>query len=275
MTTQSLSLDDGVPDIKNRVPIVQIQELPLCSPSTEKGQNLPHGVVEIVGKTSDCIATVDSTKILLDGLALKRPQSGGQTHQQQQRPGAKRRSSSMGSFDTGEMDEDCGFIHQQFLMALHKTRSVDNSGSHSARAQKARRDEEHSNLSARRHESPEGPAAASLSLHGHLPPRDWLSRSQTLESVLSRPSGVIGPLTPPEDIDAFKWESPLRTEAADGVRQVPTAPESQSQSSGYGLQRTSSSSRPSEIQMPEPSGLTGGDSNRPNWLGRACQKLGG
>ncbi|ETI25594.1 hypothetical protein G647_02368 [Cladophialophora carrionii CBS 160.54] len=271
MTTQPLSLDDGLPAISKRLPVVQVQELPLCTPIREQGDEITYGVVEVVGKSVDGLD--ESSKIMLMGMGLKRPYSGGEHDGHRiSRPEIRRRSSSIGSPEGVKMDHQDHDSQEQLFVRLHKTRSVDTAKSFEVKIEKDKQ------RASRRDLVRNGPLpseqAALPSLLGPLPPRGWYHPSQFLGQALNGPCGIVAPLTPPDDLDSFKWESPFHTQFAEAIRTVPNVEQSRRQGQGQHNQtRTSSTSRPSEIQMPEPSDMAGGDSSRPNWLGRACQKL--
>ena len=275
MTTQPLSLDDGLPIIPKRVPIVQIQELPLCSPMGENGEEFTHGVVEVVGKSSD--GFINNSRFMLEGINLKRPYSGGHDRRSGSRPEVRRWSSSLGSPEGITTGHETSSIQVEVVAELRKTMSVDNAGSLAVRLGKnpSRSCDRGRDNTMNDHPSSSEQSAAPVSLLGPLPPRGWFSPSQLLGQVLNGPTGVVAPLTPPEDLDPFKWESLSQVQAVEGILTASSVEQSQSQGQNSSRNRTSSASRPSEIQMPEPSDMAAaGDSSTPNWLGRACQRLG-
>ncbi|KAJ9610342.1 hypothetical protein H2200_005119 [Cladophialophora chaetospira] len=271
MTTQPILLEDGLPTISKRAPIVQIQELPLCSPVGEKCEDIAHGIVEVIGKVSDTLD--DPSKAVLEGISLKRPYSDGHDTKEHSRPGIRRRWSS--SFGSPDVDNDAGdhsFYEKQLLVGLHKTKSVDSPGTLAANTGNGKDkdtpwDATSDDISTPRH------SAAPTSLLGPLPSRGWFPPSQILGQALNGPGGIVAPLTPPEDLDSFKWESPSQSQPIEGVRTASNAEQGRSQGQTNDLHRTNSASRPSGIQLPEPTDMASGDSSGSNWLGRACQRL--
>jgi hypothetical protein len=267
MTTEPLLLDDGLPTISKRLPVVQIQELPFCTPTVEKSDEITYGVVEAVGKSADRLD--GSSNVMLMGVGLKRPYSGGEHDgQRNSRPEIRRRSSSLGSPEGVNMDHRDDAGQRELFVRLHKTRSVDTSNSFEVKVEKHKQRDSRRDL-VREH------SAAPPSLLGLLPPRGWYNHSEILGHALNGPCGIVAPLTPPDDLDSFKWESPSQTQSAGDVRTASNVERSRPQGqSRHNQTRPSPPSRPSEIRLPEPSDMAGGDSSRPNWLGRACQKLG-
>ena len=269
MTTQPLPLDNGLPTASKRLPTVHVQELPLCSPTGESSEDFSHGVIEVVGATPDDF--VDSSNITLDGLSLKRPSRGGHSRKSNSRPDIRRRSSSMGSPGVVKVkDANCS-SQRELSLGSHRSKTRDNAGSFVVRMGKDRATVSRRSDTVRDRASSLEDTAAPTNRLGPLPPRGWFTPTQLIGQAQN---GPVAPLTPPEDLDAFKWESSSQTQSIDGIRTVSTIEPSHSQSQTNNLSRTSSASRPSEIQMPGPSDLTGGDSSTPNWLGRACQRLG-
>ncbi|KIW10648.1 hypothetical protein PV08_11612 [Exophiala spinifera] len=95
-------------------------------------------------------------------------------------------------------------------------------------------------------------------------------------SSLIHPCGIVPLLTPPEDLDAFKWDSPVQAPASEGIRAVSDYDPDRSHRPGpneTSEPRPRSTSRPSGIQMPERTDLSQDDSSRSDWLGRVCQQL--
>jgi hypothetical protein len=270
MTTKPLSLNDGLPVIPKRIPTVRIRELPLCSPTREESEAFAHGVVEIIGQSPE---TFLNNLNVLEGMSLKRPRSGGHNRRKGTRPDIRRRSSSLGSIDGLKVADNNLSNRQDVSVEPHKHRNADNGDIFPVNAGKEKRSNTDRDTTSDSLRPPE-PSAAPVNLLGPLPPRGWFSPSQFLGQVSSTSSGVVGPLTPPEDLDSFKWESPSDSQSTEGIYMASTAEQFQTQGQTLNLHRTSSASRPSEIQLPEPSDIGSGDSSTPNWLGRACQQLG-
>ena len=243
----------------------------MCSPTKEECERVSHGVIEIVGKSE--YALVNGSEVWSEGLNLKRPYSGcGHDRKGPLRPVVRRRSSSLGSLEGGNIEQD--FLGQrEHSTGIYKTRSVDAGDSFMANARRSRhegnlRDALKNRLGSRDH------TAAPASLLGPLPAPGWYPQSQVLPQALNGPGGILPLLTPPEDLDSFKWNSPAQTESIDGVRTASDVNQTRSQDQTQSHLRTSSSSRPSGIQMPERSNMAGDESGRSNWLGRASQHLG-
>lgn len=273
MTSQPLSLDNGLPSLpKQRPVVVQVQELPLCSPTKGGCEDVSHGLVEVVGKYDD--GFVESASPMSVGSSLKRPYSGGgHDRKSSSGPILRRRASSVGSLEEGPLEQEDLVRQRERLTALFKTRSVDN-GTPPVTRLRGNRHHGHDRDIQRTCLGSTDNSAGLGNLLGPLPMPDWFPPSQDNVPRRSGSSGVVPLLTPPEDVDSFKWESPTETEAMEGVRSVSNVQQSRSQGRAPTQHRTSSTARPSEIQLPESSNMTGDDPNRSNWLRRACQHLG-
>ncbi|EXJ67877.1 uncharacterized protein A1O5_09224 [Cladophialophora psammophila CBS 110553] len=190
---------------------------------------------------------------MLDGLGLKRPYSdSGQEQKQTSRPKPRRRSSSLGSLEGINMGlEDC-FGRREQPARIYKTRSSDAAGPFIARVEKQRHEGIHQDM-VRNRPAFSDMTAAPAKLPGPLPTHGWFHPSQFLGQVLNGPCGIVPPLTPPEDIDSFKWETPAQTDASGGVQ--------------------TASNVDQEIRLPEPSNMARDESSRSNWLERVSQHL--
>lgn len=277
MNSQPPLLDNALPTLAKRLPVIQVQELPLSSPTGENNQEITFGLVEVVGKAPDVL--IDSSKFLLEGLKLKRPYSGGgddddgvHGRNTTSRPQVRRRSSSFGSIDANIVEYESRIARKERFVGLHKTRSVDSAGVVVAKSQKhGGRNVSDDVLGDQRPTLQH--SAAPINLLGPLPERGWFHASQLPGYALNGLSGIVAPPTPPEDLDSFKWGSPSHANPGPGVRTASTLQQSSSHSRPQ-EQRPSSASRPSEIRMPEPSNMAQDESSRSNWLGRASQHLG-
>ncbi|EXJ82899.1 hypothetical protein A1O3_06715 [Capronia epimyces CBS 606.96] len=113
-------------------------------------------------------------------------------------------------------------------------------------------------------------AAARNSVSTNIPIRAFASHPWA--QSLAASCGGLPPLTPPEDLDAFDWDTPLYFNPEKGLRKVMNV-EDRSSRQDQDQTRPSPTSRPSEIQMPARSNMNQDESTRSNWLGRACQQL--
>ena len=268
MTTQPIALVESLSTIIKRAPTVEVQELSICSPTGAKRDVFMHGVVEVIGKSLDSF--VDTSQ-LLAGMSLKRPYSGG--HRRSPRPEARRRSSSLGTSDGSNVKDNGKRSQREVSAAPLQARGVDSATSSVLKVGKDKSKDD-SRKTSRDRPSPSEQSAAPSNLLGPLPARGWFNPSQLLGQAGNGPPGINAPLTPPEDHDSFKWESLSQIHSTDGIHTASNNEQSQQQGQTQSLHRTSSASRPSGIQLPEPSDMAGGDSSSPNWLGRACQPLG-
>ncbi|KIW84126.1 hypothetical protein Z517_03373 [Fonsecaea pedrosoi CBS 271.37] len=271
MTSQPLSLDNGVATVFKPQPVVvRIQELSLCLSSGDRCDESTQGVVKVFGKSRDGLR--NGSRSMLDGQGLKRPDDDiGQGQQRTTRPKPRRRSSSLGSLEGFSVGHDDYFSRRIQSASIYKTRSSDAAGPLMARSEK----EKHSESC---HDVIRDPSrllditAAPIKISEPLPTPGWFYPSQVLGQAFNGPCGIVPPLTPPEDLDSFKWETPSQTDSSGGARTV-SSYESDSGSQRQSQPRTSSTSRPSEIRMPEPSNMSRDESSRLNWLERACQHL--
>lgn len=116
--------------------------------------------------------------------------------------------------------------------------------------------------------------STSLPLQPRPVAQSWPLHSRLNLASLNGPCGIVGPLTPPEDLDSFKWESSEEIQSSEGVRTVSDVDQGRPNRQSHSESRPRSTSRPSEIQMPDRSNLAQDAPSRSDWLGRACQHLG-
>ncbi|KIX99914.1 uncharacterized protein Z520_04551 [Fonsecaea multimorphosa CBS 102226] len=163
------------------------------------------------------------------------------------------------------------FSWREQTARICKTRSSDAVGPWIAQVEKEKQEGPHHDMTRNR------PVffdvtATPTNLPGPLPAPGCFYPSQFLGQVLNGTCGIVPPLTPPEDLDSFKWETPSQTDSSGGV-QTASNVEGRSANQRQNQPRTSSTSRPSEIRMPEPSNMAGDEPSRLNWLERVCQHL--
>ncbi|OQV07934.1 hypothetical protein CLAIMM_12287 [Cladophialophora immunda] len=166
-------------------------------------------------------------------------------------------------------DDDLGRSDQP--ASIYKTRSSDAAGPFMARVGRERHEGFHYDLNGDRPTFLDV-TAAPIHVPGPLSTHGWYYPSQFLGQVLNGPCGIVPPLTPPEDLDSFKWETPSQTGSSGGVHTASNV-EGGSANQRQTQPRTSSTSRPSEIRMPEPSNMARDEPSRSNWLERACHHL--
>jgi hypothetical protein len=120
--------------------------------------------------------------------------------------------------------------------------------------------------------TPDAPQASSRPPY-HLSSQSWPITSNAAASFLP---GSGAPLTPPEDIDSFKWDAQVsieQPEHSQGVKQASSTQPGRTDGQSAQHSRPSSTARPSGIQIPETLDLTTEDTSMPNWLQRACRPL--
>lgn len=272
MTSQPLSLDDDLLTLPKRLPVViQVQEVAV-GPSTGGLEETTLGVAELVGKTGN--GPVDSSIAMLEGLGLKRPCSGsGRGGNNSSRPTTRRRSSSLGSLDGITMEHEAHLSRRRSPMNWSDIRTIDASSSLFV---EVGLDHQRTAFHAVNHHQQASSVPATLS--GPLTPFPLRFEpcQSRMPAQLNGPCGIIGPLTPPEEVDSFKWEIPVQTSPSRGLRSFSNLDPNRASARGqtHRQPRTSSAARPSEIEMPERSNVTQDESSRSNWLGRASQHLG-
>lgn len=262
MTTQPLSLDNGngLLTIKRLPAVVEVREVPLTSPTAEWSQERAHGLAEFVGNFDN--ESLDTSRALLTGLGLERPRSGeGRLIKKRPgRPRIRRRSSFSsingevvyGQSDSDQRRDQTGAS----FVTVHKLGRL------------GRKDDVAASL---RPESTNIPTPRPRPL-GTFSSQPWLPLSPLTSQSLTTPCGVVPPLTPPEDLDSFDWGTPLHISPEEGIRTVMNA-DDRSSRQHHEQTRPSSTSRPSEIRMPDRSNMNQDESSRSNWLGRACLHL--
>lgn len=270
MTSQSVLVDNSFHTAPKRRPVVvRIHEVPLISPTDEPTEGDACGLVEVVGKIEN--AYLHKSRAMLEGLSLKRPRSGG-VHglKQSSRPSLRRRS-SLSSVDGDMSAPEVQPSQTRPTMRLpHFTRTGTQ------------------DLVAREYEGKHPGTAKSPSFSDVTTAQPSIHRAPSMPqswypSGLISPSsnghcGIVPPLTPPEDIDFFQWDTslhaPPQTDPPPGVREVSNARQDNPFGRPHDQPRHNSAPRPSEIQMPERTNISPDDPNRSNWLERACQPLG-
>jgi hypothetical protein len=275
MTSQGVPLEHGLLSIPIRKSVViQVQELPLTSPTQETASTSCHGLVEILGKMEE--GSVDTSRVWIEGLKLERPQTSDGQRSLRGSQSRRRRRSSVGSMDCRAGDPHSLGLHGRPILRLPSFEDsispaflVEQSDSHQTSTNVARSGEadvvDQSRSSSGAH--PES--------FGLFPTQSWPLTSHMEASSFHYPCGIQPLLTPPEDIDSFKWDTAEQTESSGKVRTVPENEPRRARGSQTQEQpRSSPTARPSEIQMPAPSNMSSDESNMSNWLGRACQHLG-
>ncbi|KIX03152.1 uncharacterized protein Z518_06703 [Rhinocladiella mackenziei CBS 650.93] len=274
MTSQPLSQDDEVLAVPQNLPVaLHVQEASLTSPTEGRSREDTRGVIEVVEKIEHGL--MDSSRSVFAGLGLKRSRSGdgqGAGAQRLARPIIRRRSSSLGSVEGKTMKrEDC-LVQRRPPLKLPHFRSF-NVPAWFVREQRIRRLEASNR-------SPSGnlppipiPPASRLYSLGPWASHSWPCPSRLIAQSLNGPCGIVPPLTPPEDLDPFKWDLPLQTEPDQGVHTESDVERDRAQSPPHSQPRPSSTSRPSEIRMPERSDIGQDEPSHSNWLGRACLHL--
>jgi hypothetical protein len=275
MTFHSLQLENGLPIISKNCPVVQIQELPVHarSPAEERNVELTHGIAEVVGKF-DAQARKE-TGALTKGLSLKRPSSGiGHVETRPTRPTrpcAPRRSSSADTLVKTHMDTLCTSQDDLGLSeGLQRTKTVEYTRTIGSAPNSRLIGRRRAFRSQTTHDNDDFSVARTL---GPLPRPGWsLPISERQPHNLA--SGVVAPPTPPEEDFDFKWHVPNSNSVANGNRQASASDQALPGGRAHESSLSSSSSRPSEILLPNMSDLGGDDSTARTWLTRACRHLG-
>ncbi|EXJ87725.1 hypothetical protein A1O1_04650 [Capronia coronata CBS 617.96] len=273
MTSQPLSLDNALHTTSKRLSaVVQICEVPVTSPTVEWPDATAHGLVEVVGNVGS--ESLDKSRALWAGLNLDRPRIGeGQlTKKRPSRPRIRRRSSS--SSVEGEFVEGQDYCRQRLpsYKTLSQSRSVDNAASFPRKDDWRRPGHNGHAATTTRNPPSTGIPIPRASPLGAFAPQPWIQSYPLTAQSLSTSCGVVAPLTPPEDLDAFDWDTPLHLSPEEGVRTVMNVNDRSSRQH-HNQARANSTSRPSGIQMPDRSNMNEDEANRSNWLGRACQQL--
>lgn len=280
MTSQDSPLDNGILAIpKTNSVVVQVTELPLSSPTQELASTSCHGLVEILGKMEG--GQIDTSRAWIQGLKLKRPQtSDGQRSSRDSRSRARRRS-SVGSMDSNSGDSYGRGLAQRPTMQLPSFDEYSGPIFLSVQSKAYQRPRDSAELRETSTEEARPASGARPESTGLYPTQSWPLMSHMDASSFHYPSGIQPLLTPPEDIDAFKWDTAVQTEPADNFHTVPENESgrgrgrgSQTQEQPRSSPNTNTNTRPSEIQLPAPSNMSSDESNMPLWLGRACQHLG-
>lgn len=279
MNPQPLLLDDGLCEIPKGQLVVQIDELSPISPPEEEGRNVAMvgraGVVEVVEQ--------DLLKHSEDVCSSPGPRpvhkSRGDSSRQRLAP-SRRRRSSVDSVE--ELVQRNNVLRLNMRLPHFPRKNVDmNMGLHRHGADSGTND-----VHARRHSTTAthlSSADLNLSRSNSLPvpplsvAQSWPQYDPSAFPSLTNPCGIVPLLTPPEDLDAFKWDSPVQTPSSEGIRTVSDVDPDRSHRqdpNDASEPRPRSTSRPSGIQMPERANLSQDDSSRSHWLGRACQQLG-
>lgn len=275
MTSQGLPLDHGIlPITKRNSVVVQVTELPLSSPTQELASASCHGLVEILGKMEG--GQLDASRAWIEGLNLKRPQTSDGHRSLKNSQSRGRRRSSVGSMDS-TMGDSSGRGHvQRPIMHLPAFEEYSRAKflpeqSHLQQRLRGGAGLHQSSIEDRaRSPTDAHPQATGLS---HT--QSWPLTSHMDASYFHYPSGVQPLLTPPEDLDSFKWDTAVQAPSGGGPSTVPANESGRGRPTHTQEQpRSSPNTRPSEIQLPAHSNMSSDESNMPLWLGRACQKLG-
>jgi hypothetical protein len=271
MTYQALPLENGLPIISKHFPVVQVQELPVHTRTRgeEKYGELTHGVAEVVGRLNVRDLKPDWTAV--EGLSLKRPSSGiGHVQRRPTRPRVPRRSSSADTLINQQRDiqstqADCGMSK-----LMQKTMSVENTRAMGSAPESCLMGRRRVFRSQTTHDNDKISTASTL---GPLPRPSW-DILITARPPQSSATGVVAPPTPPEEDDGFKWRPLYSDEPTEGIRQASVSDQGPSHGRTYTSSHSSSSSRPSEIQLPNMTSLGEQDPHGRTWLNRACEHLG-
>lgn len=278
MTTHGLPLDNGLLAIpKRKSVVIQVQELGLASPTQEVPSTSCHGFVEILSKMEEA-SEFNPSRVWIDGVKLERPQtSDGRRSLRGSQSGSRRRS-SVGSIDYKPVDLQSHGLQKRPILQLpgFEVSSVPASlGGQSDSFQRPTNIARSGKTDIGDQSHPiSGPQPESFGL---FPTQSWPLTSHMDASSFHYPCGIHPLLTPPEDLDSFKWDTTVETGPSGGIRSVPENDSGRGRGTRSQTQeqnRSSPTTRPSEIQMPAPSNMSSDESNMPNWLGRACQYLG-
>ena len=279
MTSSGLSLEDGSYSIPKQRPIVvQVEELPMISPATELPPQPSHQIARIVEEFHGDIFD-GSQNWHEKGTVIRRSwwdpgstKDPNETEQEQ--------THSKQSMGDGEAKKYIDSIQRHPNMKLPFFHDIN-------RAAFPNRDVDLEGFS---HGRPAGQGQGQALDRFSSPSANPLIRSHSF--VLSHtqswplsfqrgyspptyPSRISPLLTPPEDLDSFKWGAFSHSESSQDVRTVPDGQTPQSSNSRTQEEsRISPTARPSEIQLPHASTVSSDDSGLDNWLGRACEHLG-
>lgn len=267
MTTEPLSLDNGFhTGPKARPVVIQVHELPITSPTGDKSEEVAQEYVNVVGKVGD--VSLEKADAIIRNLSLSELQTGHSYSSKRSLEQICGRRSSLGSVDGEEWEFGAPGSPVQRLpthfadLGAAQLSGQDNGRRHSTTATYF---PSSAFLGARPN---------SLSLEPEILAQSWLQPNRIDLASLKGPSGVVPPLTPPDELGPFKWDTVVQTDPDCGVRTVSNVGQNQPRGQSHQRSRNSSTSRPSEIQMPARSSMGQDESSRPNWLGRVCQLLG-
>lgn len=276
MTSQDSPLDNGILAIpKTNSVVVQVTELPLSSPTQELASTSCHGLVEILGKMEG--GQIDTSRAWIQGLNLKRPQTGDGQRSSRDSHSRARRRSSVGSMDSNSGDSYGHGLTHRPTMQLPSFEEYSGPIFLSVQSKAYQRPRDCAELRETSTDPARPASGARSESTGLYPTQSWPLMSHMDASSFHYPSGIQPLLTPPEDIDSFKWDTAIQTESADNFHTVPENESGRGRGSQTQEQPRSSqntNTRPSEIQLPAPSDMASDESNMPLWLARACQHLG-
>ncbi|KIV78687.1 hypothetical protein PV11_06311 [Exophiala sideris] len=275
MTTEPLSLDNGFhTEPKERPVVIQVHEVPITSPLGEKSEEQAQEFVNVGSKAGD--ASLEMAGAIIETFRLKGSQSGNPFSSKRPLQSMRRRGSSLGSVDGQDWEfEARGLNVQRKLIHFPSLGAAQLSGEENGRRHSTTATHYFSSAAPRDFSSSEplGARPNSLSLEPPSVAQSWPYPYHINLSSVNGLCGIVPPLTPPEELGPFKWEPAILADTDSGVRTVSNAGRNQQRGQGHQQSRNSSSSRPSEIQMPERSSMGQDESSRSNWLGRACQCL--
>jgi hypothetical protein len=275
MTSQGVPLENDLLSIPIRKSVViQIQELPLTSPTQETVSTSCHGIVEILGKMEE--GSIDTSRVWIEGLKLERPQTSDGQRSLRRAQSKRRRRSSVGSMGCRAGDPHSHGLHRRPILRLP---SFENSSIPACLVEQSEPYQRSTNVAKSGRvdvvDQSRSISGAHQESFGLFPTQSWPLTSHMDTSSFHYPSGIQPLLTPPEDIDSFKWDTAVQPESTGEVRTVPINEPGRARGGQTQEQpRSSPTTRPSEIQMPAPSNMSSDESNMSNWLGRACQHLG-
>ena len=219
---------------------------------------------------------MDRKGAITEKIVLKESQSGNMIGSKRPPQSICRRRSSLGSVDGQDCQSEARvpnvqrkLIHFPSLGAAHLS-GEENGRRHSTTTT-------HLSSSAPRDLSSLerfGTRPNSLSLGLPSIAQSWPHLNHTDLSSVNGSSGIVPPLTPPEELGPFKWEPAVLADSDRGVRTVSNVGQNQPRGQSHQQSRNSSTSRPSGIQMPDRSSMGQDEHGGSNWLGRACQHLG-
>lgn len=275
MTSQGVPLENGQLSIPIRKSVViQIQEVPLTSPAQETASTSCHGFVEILGKMEE--RSIDTSRVWFEGLKLERPQTSDGQRSLRRAQSRRRRRSSVGSMDCRPGDPHSQGLHRRPILRLP---SFEDSSIPACLVEESESYQRSTNVARPGEVDVVDQSCDSSGAHqvsfGLFPTQSWPLTSHMDASSFHYPCGIQPLLTPPEDIDSFKWDTGVQPVSSGEVRTVPIHEPGRARGGQTQEQpRSSPTTRPSEIRMPAPSNMSSDESNMSNWLGRACQHLG-